>query len=79
MKSFKNSAMLLTVLILFWGCAGNNKEQNEIIRKVKIEPVQQADSLSVKYYSGIIKGASEVNLAFRVAGPIRKILVGKRG
>jgi len=75
MKSFKNSAMLLTVLILFWGCAGNNKEQNEIIRKVKIEPVQQADSLSVKYYSGIIKGASEVNLAFRVAGPIRKILV----
>jgi RND family efflux transporter MFP subunit len=75
MKSLKNSAMLLTALILFWGCAGNNKEQNEIIRKVKIEPVQQADTLTVKNYSGIIKGASELNLAFRVAGPIQRILV----
>lgn len=69
--------MLLTIFVLLWGCGSNKKEQNEIIRKVKIESVQQADSLSVKNYSGIIKGASEVNLAFRVAGPIQKILVNE--
>lgn len=67
--------MLLSILVLLGGCGGNNKEQNEIIRKVKIEPVQQADSLTVKNYPGIIKGASELNLAFRVAGPIQRILV----
>lgn len=75
MKSIKNSLILMTMLVLLWGCASNNREQSEIIRKVKIEPVQQADSLTIKNYPGIIKGASEVNLAFRVAGPIQKILV----
>ena len=75
MKSFINRALLLSILTILWGCTGNNEEQNEIIRKVKIEPVQQADSLAVKYYPGIMKGAGEVNLAFRVAGPIKKILV----
>ena len=75
MKPIKNSALLLTILALLWGCVSNNGEQNEIIRKVKIEPVQQADSLTIKHYSGIIKGASELNLAFRVAGPIKKIFV----
>jgi len=67
--------MLVLSLLLLWGCGGNNGKQNEIIRKVKIEPVQQSDSLTVKNYPGIIKGASELNLAFRVAGPIQKILV----
>ncbi len=77
MKSIKNSVILLSILVLLWGCASNNREQNEIIRKVKIEPVQQADSLTVKNYPGIIKEANEVNLAFRVAGPIQKILVNE--
>ncbi|MCK9452378.1 MAG: efflux RND transporter periplasmic adaptor subunit [Bacteroidales bacterium] len=75
MKSIKNSAVLLFVFMLLWGCGGNNNGQNEIIRKVKIEPVQQADTLTVKNYSGVIKEANQVNLAFRVAGPIQKILV----
>jgi RND family efflux transporter MFP subunit len=77
MKHLINSVFMLFVLALLAGCAGNNNGQTEIIRKVKIEPVQQADSLQVKQYSGIIKEAAEVNLAFRVAGPIQKILVKK--
>lgn len=75
MKLLTNSTFLLFCLVLLAGCAGNNKGQTEIIRKVKIEPVQQADSVSVRSFSGIIKEAAEVNVAFRVAGPIQKILV----
>lgn len=75
MRLLRNSAFYLVYLALLVGCAGNNNGQTEIIRKVKIEPVQQADSLLVKQYPGIIKEAAEVNLAFRVAGPIQKILV----
>lgn len=75
MKIFKSSAILIFCMTLLTGCANNNKEQNQIIRKVKIEPVRQADSLVVKHYPGIIKEASEVNLAFRVAGKIQKVLV----
>jgi RND family efflux transporter MFP subunit len=75
MKRLRNSVFYLVCLVLLAGCAGNNKGQTEIIRKVKIEPVQQADSVSVRSFSGIIKEAAEVNVAFRVAGPIQKILV----
>ncbi len=75
MKPIKNSTILLFILALLWGCVSNNSEQNKIMRMVKIESVQQADSLTVKSYSGIIKGANELNLSFRVAGPIQKILV----
>lgn len=75
MKNLRNSVFLLFCLALLAGCAGNNNGKTEIIRKVTIEPVQQADSVSVRSFSGIIKEAAEVNVAFRVAGPIQKILV----
>ena len=75
MKHIKSSIILLSILALLAGCVNNNKEQNEIVRKVKIEPVQQADSLIVKEYPGRINEAGEVNLAFRVAGPIQEIRV----
>jgi RND family efflux transporter MFP subunit len=75
MKKLLNGLVFLFCLALLSGCAGNNEKQNEIIRKVKIEPVRQADSLMVRNFPGLIKEANEVNLAFRVAGPIEKILV----
>jgi RND family efflux transporter MFP subunit len=75
MSFFNNSAILVCCLAFLIGCTNNNKGQKEIIRKVKIESVQQADSLTVKQYPGLIKEAGEVNLAFRVAGPIQKILI----
>ncbi len=67
--------IFLSGLALLAGCAGIPNGQEQIIRKVKIEAVQQADTLEVKSFSGIIREANEVNLAFRVAGPIQKIYV----
>ncbi len=75
MKLINYIAIILFCLALLAGCNGNNNGQTEIIRKVKIEPVRQADSLLVRSYPGIIKEANEVNLAFRVAGPIVDIPV----
>jgi len=77
MKLLRNNAFLLICLVLLAGCAGNNNGQTEIIRKVKIEPVQQADSLVVRSYPGMVNEANEVDLAFRVAGPIQKIMVNE--
>lgn len=73
MKLLKKSATYLFCLVLLAGCSGNKNGQTKIVRKVKIEPVQQADSIVVRSYPGIIREAGEVNLAFRVAGPIQKI------
>jgi len=77
MKPSKNSLMLLLSLTLLVGCTTNNNKQNSIIRKVKIEPVQQADSVSVRSFPGILKEAAQINVAFRVAGPIRKMMVNE--
>ncbi len=75
MEGLIRNFIFLLCLILIAGCANNNSVQTEIIRKVKVETVCKADSVQLRTYSGIVKEAAEVNLAFRVAGPIQKILV----
>lgn len=71
MKEF----ILLLSLALVAGCGSQHRQPEEIIRKVKIEPVQYADSLLERSFPGMIREAGEVNLAFRVAGLISTINV----
>jgi RND family efflux transporter MFP subunit len=68
-------SVLMLYLAMLAGCAGNQRQPGEIIRKVKIETVHQADSLMIRSLPGIIREAAEINLAFRVAGPIQKVYV----
>ncbi|SHF05066.1 RND family efflux transporter, MFP subunit [Mariniphaga anaerophila] len=75
MKLLRNSVFFLLSLATLSGCLNKNSGQSEIIRKVKVETVCRADSILVKNYPGITKEAGEVNLAFRVAGPIQKIQI----
>lgn len=65
---------LLTLAIL-GSCAPKKEGQPEVIHKVKVaRPVKEA-ATSERTFPGIIREAAEVNLAFRVAGPIRDIHV----
>jgi len=75
MKCLKNSTFFVFCLVVLAGCSNHREGQTEIVRKVKIESVRQADSLQLNSFPGIIREAAEVNLSFRVAGPIQKILV----
>lgn len=76
MKTLRNIMFILIFPLLLVACSGNNGNSgSEIIRRVKIEPVCKADSLLTRTYPGIVREANEVNLAFRVAGPIKKILI----
>jgi RND family efflux transporter MFP subunit len=57
------------------GCASRDQVQNDIVRKVKVAtPVIEPD-IPTRKFPGLIREAAEVNLAFRVAGPIRNIYV----
>ena len=67
--------VLLAASLLVSGCGNSNKESKELIRKVKVAKVTRTSPELTKEFSGIIKEAKEVNLAFRVAGKIEKILV----
>lgn len=75
MGIIRNGAILLFCLAAAVGCNNREAETTEIIRKVKLATVCQADSVEYRSYSGMINEKSEVGLAFRVAGPIQRIEV----
>lgn len=62
------------ICLLCLGCSGNG-ETAMITRKVKIVVAQLADTLEVRTYPGRVRETAELNLAFRVAGPISRIAV----
>jgi RND family efflux transporter MFP subunit len=71
---------LLPVIVVTLGllsCGENTIEKKTIIRKVKVTKVKEAPSTISKEYYGTLEEAGNVNLAFRVAGPIQKIHVNE--
>ena len=72
---------------LVWGCIAasigilgscrNKQVQVDIPQLVKTAPVNGHDGMTSVTYPGKIQAASNVKLAFRVAGPIRKIYVNE--
>ncbi len=75
MKPFRYFAVISLAVFVLAGCNGNQKQAEKIIRSVKLETVTSADSVLEKSFPGSIKEAGEINLAFRVAGPIAQIAV----
>lgn len=74
MRIIKNSGIILLLSLLCWGCGSNNKA-DRITRKVKIDAVKMADTIEIKTLPGRVREDAELNLAFRVAGPISNITV----
>ena len=68
--------VLFVSLMLLVSCnshKGGDTKQH--VRLVKTSRVEKMASETIKQYPGIIEEAEEVNLAFRVAGPIQKITI----
>lgn len=64
----------LSILFLFYGCK-QERIQKEIIKTVKIcTAIQYGDEKKVSF-PGKVKAASEINVAFRISGPIAGINV----
>ena len=75
MKCKKGILLFGMLLFFIVACENQKKEQQQTLRKVKVEKLQKATAILRKDFSGIVKEAREVNLAFRVAGPIKTINV----
>ena len=70
---FANAGIIL--LMVFHGCAPAKPESGDIVRMVKVaSPIRQSN-YTQREFSGTIREAREINLAFRVAGPMEKIFV----
>ena len=68
--------IVLLGFLLITSCKSKNEEDvNGYEKLVKMATVEEISSVKQKHFPGIIEEAEEVNLAFRVAGPIQKIHV----
>lgn len=75
MKPIINLCIFILTVALLSGCENNRRNAEQIVRKVKVETVQLADTFQIKTFSGRVREAAEVNLSFRVAGPIANMAV----
>ncbi len=65
---------LCALLLVPTGCK-QQKEQKEVIKTVKVDTAVTYGEKKTVSFPGKVKAASEVNLAFRISGPITKINV----
>ena len=72
--SFKSIPFVLIALLLLFGCQEEAPVQ-EIIRPVKALKVADVDTFENEKYNGIAKATQEVDLSFRVDGPMIERLV----
>lgn len=70
----KSILMLLVVLLMLSACK-HEREQKQIIKTVKIELVTTYGEKKNASYPGKVKAASEIDVAFRISGPIAKVNV----
>lgn len=61
--------LLLFVVVAFVSC-GQKQEEEEKIRKVRLETVESGNADKTALYPGTVKAAEDVSLAFRVSGVI---------
>lgn len=73
-RTIINSLFIVLIFISACKSPGEGVEQ-KYVKLVKTAEVVEVSSLSQKQFPGIVEEAEEVNLAFRVAGPIQNILV----
>jgi RND family efflux transporter MFP subunit len=73
----KKFSVILAILVAMMvsSCAPKQNKQDAIIRKVKVATPIKDSAILTRNFSGIIQENTETNLAFKVAGPIKKINV----
>ena len=74
-KSVSKLAFLLIGLIVISSCIRIDKGESSDMKLVKTAQVRQIPVIMQKHFPGVVKENEEVDLAFRVAGPIQKIYV----
>lgn len=74
-KNVSKLALLFVGLIAITSCNKFENGKSADLKLIKTAQVKQIPVIMQKQFPGVIEENEEVNLAFRVAGPINKILV----
>ena len=74
-KNVSIATFLVVGLIAITSCIRNDNGKSSDLKLVKTAHVKQIPVIMQKHFPGVIEENEEVNLAFRVAGPIKTIHV----
>ena len=74
-KQISSFATALVAAMLLTACGGPQKANEEEVQYVKTDQAKRISDAAELSYPGKTKSSEEVNVAFRVSGPIQRILV----
>ena len=74
MKRLINITMIAASVLVWWGCNGN-KAPIEHVPYVKTDVVKNENRVNNLTFPGKTKSADDINVSFRVSGPILKVYV----
>jgi RND family efflux transporter MFP subunit len=74
-KSFNFSLSLILIALLLSGCEKEQVEEKKVIRPVRAIQVSEGVQFRQRQFPGIAKATQEVDLAFRVSGPLIELAV----
>jgi len=67
--------VLFVCLAILVGCGGNSKQGNETAKMVNVSVCRDASELPPTSFTGLVRSADLVNVAFRVSGTISRVVV----
>ena len=77
MKKERNwIGVLCLSLMIMTGC-GDKKTGNEVLRKVNVAEAVSADGGEAESFRATTRAVEEVNVSFRVSGPLTKVTVNE--
>lgn len=75
---YSNVFVLLALATAFTGCGGDEPPEADLVRPIRVMKVGDVEALGARSFPGRAQAAQEVDLSFRVAGPLvaRAVKVG---
>ncbi len=67
--------MFFACVAVLVGCGGNSKQGNETAKMVNVSVCRDASELPPTSFTGLVRSADLVNVAFRVSGTISRVVV----
>ena len=74
-KRIVSILMTMTLLLILWGCGNKEKSKTERYQYVKTEVIRNTNRVNNVTFPGKTKSADDINVSFRVSGPIMKVYV----
>jgi len=75
MKYLRNYLKFILPMVFLSACTSGNEKSSNEVPLVKVTEVQQVNSSDTLSFPGKIVSVKDVNVAFRISGPVKKVLV----